>query len=175
MQGFKFLVAGVIGLVAAGGGIAAAATTGSSSHRTVSASSGNLPPGMATVNVASASVGGKSEQILVDSQGLPLYTYGGDSPMTSAVTGSLAALWPPLEAATPTESGASGKLTVVQDSNGSQVQYDGHFLYTFVSDSPEHVTGQGVQNFFVATPGATPAPVAAQAKAPSSSSYGSSY
>ncbi len=38
-------------------------------------------------------------------------------------------------------------------SNGRQVAYNGHFLYTFVEDSPGHVTGQGVQNFYVATPG----------------------
>jgi hypothetical protein len=32
------------------------------------------------------------------------------------------------------------------------VAYDHHFLYTFVEDSPGHVTGQGVRDFFVATP-----------------------
>jgi hypothetical protein len=29
-------------------------------------------------------------------------------------------------------------------------------LYTFISDHPGQVTGQGVQNFFVATPGLVP-------------------
>jgi hypothetical protein len=33
---------------------------------------------------------------------------------------------------------------------------NGHFLYTFVEDSPGQVTGQGVQNFSVATPGLAP-------------------
>ena len=32
------------------------------------------------------------------------------------------------------------------------MSYKGHFLYTFIDDSPGHVTGQGVSNFFVATP-----------------------
>jgi hypothetical protein len=41
----------------------------------------------------------------------------------------------------------------VVTSNGRQVTYNGHFLYTFAEDSPGQVTGQGVQNFFVATPG----------------------
>jgi hypothetical protein len=41
---------------------------------------------------------------------------------------------------------------VLADSNGQQVQYKGHFLYTFVNDTPGQVTGQGVQRFFVATP-----------------------
>jgi hypothetical protein len=45
---------------------------------------------------------------------------------------------------------------VVNDTHGHQVAYNGHLLYTFISDHPGQVTGQGVQNFFVATPGLTP-------------------
>jgi predicted lipoprotein with Yx(FWY)xxD motif len=104
--------------------------------------------------------------ILVDAHGLPLYTYKHDTATTSHVRGQLAALWPPLVAAVPTTSGSStGRLTSVTTTNGMQVAYNGHFLYTFVEDTPGHVTGQGVQDFFVATPsiaddgvsGATPA------------------
>ena len=55
----------------------------------------------------------------------------------------------------------TGKVTVVNDANGRQVAYNGHLLYTFISDHPGELTGQGVQNFFVATPGL--APIAATA------------
>ena len=55
-------------------------------------------------------------------------------------------------AAKPTASGVRGKVVSVMQPGGRQVSYKGHFLYTFVSDSPGHVTGQGVSNFFVATP-----------------------
>ena len=55
-----------------------------------------------------------------------------------------------------TAAGATGKLSVVNDAHGHQVAYNGHLLYTFTSDHPGQVTGQGVQNFFVATPGLTP-------------------
>lgn len=63
----------------------------------------------------------------------------------------------------PTASGVSGKLTVVNDAHGGQLAYNGHLLRTFISDRPGQVTGQGVQNFFVVTPGiaqiaGTPAP-----------------
>ena len=44
---------------------------------------------------------------------------------------------------------------MVNDAHGHQVAYNGHLLYTFVSDHAGQVTGQGVQNFFVATPGLT--------------------
>ena len=40
----------------------------------------------------------------------------------------------------------------MKQADGRQVTYNGHFLYTFVDDSPGHVTGQGVSDFFVATP-----------------------
>jgi hypothetical protein len=42
---------------------------------------------------------------------------------------------------------------VVNDAHGGQVAYNGHLLYTFTGDRPAQVTGQGFQNFFVATPG----------------------
>jgi predicted lipoprotein with Yx(FWY)xxD motif len=108
------------------------------------------------VRTASATVAGKTETILVNSGGLPLYFYRPDTAAKSFVSGGVAALWPSLTSAAPPAAGASGKLTVVNDAHGHQVAYNGHLLYTFVSDHAGQVTGQGVQNFFVATPGLTP-------------------
>jgi len=109
----------------------------------------------ATVRTVQASVGGKTETILVTSQGLPLYYYLNDTSAKSVVTGGLAALWPPLTAASPAATGLTGKVTAVIDIHGNQVAYNGHLLYTFADDQPGQVTGQGVQGFFVATPGLT--------------------
>jgi hypothetical protein len=50
----------------------------------------------------------------------------------------------------------NGKVTVVTDAHGHQVAYNGHLLYTFTSDHADQVTGQGFQNFLVATPGLAP-------------------
>jgi len=100
-------------------------------------------------------VGATTEAILVNGKGLPLYFYKPDTPSRSLVSGALATLWPPLDGTSPTERGATGTLHVVNTANGSQVTYNGHFLYTFAEDSPGQATGQGVQNFFVATPGLT--------------------
>ena len=50
----------------------------------------------------------------------------------------------------------TGKLTAVMDIHGAQVAYNGHLLYTFADDRAGQVTGQGVQGFFVATPGLAP-------------------
>ena len=136
---------------AIGGGITAAAATTSHASSQPAASQSAAT----TVRTVQASVGGKTETILVNSQGLPLYYYLNDTAAKSAVTGGLAALWPPLTSASPAATGLTGKLTAVMDIHGDQVAYNGHLLYTFADDQAGHVTGQGVQDFFVATPGLT--------------------
>jgi predicted lipoprotein with Yx(FWY)xxD motif len=105
-----------------------------------------------TVHTATATVNGKTETILVDAAGLPLYYYPSDTAKKSRVSGELARLWPPLVSAHPTASGTGVKLTALKVAAGRQVTYKGHFLYTFIEDSAGHVTGQGVSNFSVATP-----------------------
>ena len=140
-------------LIIAGIGLAAAAAAGGPSAGNAAAGHGAAA---ATVRTASAAVAGTTETILVNSGGLPLYFYRPDTAATSLVTGGVAALWPALTSATPTAAGATGQLTVINDAHGRQVAYNGHLLYTFISDHAGQVTGQGVQDFFVATPGLTP-------------------
>jgi predicted lipoprotein with Yx(FWY)xxD motif len=156
---------------AIGGGITATAATTShaSSHLAAGQSSA------ATVRTVQAAVGGKTETILVNSQGLPLYYYLPDTAAKSVVTGALAALWPPLTSASPAAAGLTGKLTAVMDVHGDQVAYNGHLLYTFADDPAGQVTGQGVQGFLVATPGLTAgtgSPAQSAPAAPSGNSYG---
>jgi hypothetical protein len=79
--------------------------------------------------------------------------------------------------ASPAATGLNGTLAAVSDTHGRQVAYNGHLLYTFVDDHAGQVTGQGVQGFFVATPGLTPlagssAPTAAAPPPPSGNGYG---
>ena len=150
----KLIIAGIglAAVAAAGGATAAAAAGGTSASSPVTGHSATA----ATVRTAPAAVAGKTETILVNSGGLPLYFYRPDTAAKSLVTGGVAALWPALTSAAPSSAGAIGRLTVVHDAHGHQVAYNGHLLYTFVSDHPGQVTGQGVQNFFVATPGLAP-------------------
>lgn len=150
----KILIAG-IGLAAvAAGGITAAVATGSAAGSTppaASAPAAGPASAMATVRTEQALVGGKTESILVNDRGLPLYFYRPDSATKSLVSGALAVLWPPLTSAAPA-AGVS-KLTVINNAHGGQVAYNGHLLYTFTGDQPGRVTGQGFQDFLVATPG----------------------
>ena len=136
---------------AIGGGITAAAATTSHASSQPAASQAAAP-----VRTVQASVGGKTETILVNSQGLPLYYYLNDTAAKSVVTGGLAALWPPLTSGSPAATGLTGKLAAVMDIHGDQVTYNTHLLYTFADDHAGQVTGQGVQGFFVATPSLTP-------------------
>ena len=153
---------------AIGGGItAAAATTSHPSSRPAASQQA-----AATVRTVQATVGGKTETILVNGQGLPLYYYLSDTAAKSVVTGGLAALWPPLTSASPAATGLTGKLAAVSDVHGDQVAYNGHLLYTFAGDHAGQVTGQGVQNFFVATPGLTPLTTSSAGTAPAAPARG---
>jgi predicted lipoprotein with Yx(FWY)xxD motif len=142
--------------------LAAAAAIGGGATVAIAAnSSASSPPAAsqhatATVRTAQTTVRGRTETILVDSQGLPLYFYPPDTAAKSAVTGGLASLWPPLTSASPAATGLTGKLAAVSDVYGHQVAYNGHLLYTFAGDQADRVTGQGLQGFLVATPGLPP-------------------
>ncbi len=153
MQRSRIIIASVaVAAVAAIGGVTAAVASGSPASSATPSSSAPAATG-ATVHILQATVNGKTETILVNAQGLPLYYYQPDTAAKSLVAGQLAAAWPPVTSAMPTGNGLSGQLTAVSDAHGSQVAYNGHLLYTFITDRPGQVTGQGVQNFFVATPG----------------------
>src|SRR5580704_10146650 len=149
----RIIIASIsLAAAAIGGGITAAAATSSHASSPPAASQ----QAAATVRTVQATVGGKTETILVNSAGLPLYYYLNDTAAKSVVTGGLAALWPPLTSGSPAATGLSGKLTAVTDIHGAQAAYNGHLLYTFADDQAGRVTGQGVQGFFVATPGLAP-------------------
>jgi len=169
----RIIISGIgLAVVAAVGGITAASAASSPASSAHPADQ-NVTT---TVRTVSAAVAGKTETILINAQGLPLYYYRPDTATKSFVTGGLARLWPPLTSATTTAAGMSGKLTVLNDANGRQVAYNGHPLYTFIDDHAGQVTGQGVQDFFVATPGLTPvagsSAAATAPAAPSGNGYG---
>jgi len=141
---------GVAAVVAVGAGVAAGSHGGNRASHSTATSSG-------IVRTAAATVNGKTETILVNGRGLPLYYYAPDRPGQSLVSGGLAALWPPeTSAGRATAQGLTGSLTVVRDSHGNQVAYNGHLLYTFYRDQSGVVTGQAVENFFLATPTLSP-------------------
>jgi predicted lipoprotein with Yx(FWY)xxD motif len=154
MRNPRIIIAGLaVAAVAAVGGVTAASAGSSPAS---SAPSAGQRAAAATVRTAAAAVAGRTETILVNARGLPLYYYRPDTAANSLVTGGLARLWPPLTSAAPFPAKVNGKLTVLNDAHGHQVAYNGHLLYAFINDHAGQVTGQGVQSFFVATPGLAP-------------------
>ena len=92
-------------------------------------------------------------QYLTDTSGKTLYTYGGDSSGTSNVTGSLLASWPAyLDTGSTTGLPTNVSTLKRTDNAETQYTYKGMPLYTFVSDSPGQVTGDGIVNFHIAKP-----------------------
>jgi len=118
-------------------------------------SSGNL------IKTATATVKGTSQTILTNAQGMTLYYRTSDVPPSTVCSGGCASAWPPLVASgsgAPTSAASlSGKLTLVADANGKQVEYNGHPLYTYSGDTgPGQTTGEGVAGVWhVCTPSLT--------------------
>ncbi|HVC35962.1 MAG TPA: hypothetical protein VNE40_00745 [Candidatus Dormibacteraeota bacterium] len=110
-------------------------------------------------------------QYLVGSNGMALYTYGGDSSGVSNVTGSLLASWPAYQDTGSTTNLPTGVSTIKRTDNGqTQYTYNGMPLYFFTADSVGQVTGNGVSNFFVAKPATASSSTQPTTTAPSSSS-----
>jgi predicted lipoprotein with Yx(FWY)xxD motif len=110
---------------------------------------------VAVVHTGTATVSGKSENVLTNAQGFTLYYHTTDTP-TSVCSGACATAWPPLllPSGTPGSSvSLPGTLGVETNVNGRQVTFNGHPLYLWKSDtSAGQATGEGINNFHVATP-----------------------
>lgn len=108
-----------------------------------------------TLNIANNPSLGK---ILVDSQGMTLYTFKNDASGKSNCTGGCASLWPPLtvpNGASPTAAtGITGKLGVITRADGSQqVTYNGAPLYIYSKDTkPGDTNGQGFAQLWYVVP-----------------------
>ena len=110
------------------------------------------------VRITEATVKGKAQTILSTPQGRTLYYFTPDTATTAACVSSCAKAWPPListgSSTTLGDASLPGKLTIVTDANGSQIEYNGHLLYTFSGDSASGQTnGEGLGGkWFVCTP-----------------------
>ena len=89
--------------------------------------------------------------ILVNAQGRSLYLFEKDKNGKSACAGACAKAWPPLmPTGKPSAAGGVNAklLGTTKRSNGTQVTYDGHPLYTFFQDTKAGQTnGEGSTAF----------------------------
>ena len=154
----------VLTVAACGGSSSTSSSSSSTTPTKAPSSSSSTTPTTAPsssvyiIKTASATVNGKSTTILTNAQGKTLYYSKSDTATKVACTGACARIWPPLlftgtglpTSATPLQ----GKLSVVTDANGKQVEYNGQSLYTYSLDTASGQThGEGFKGvWFVATP-----------------------
>lgn len=149
--------------------------TPSSSATTVQSSSALASSSPATVATGTATVKGKAETVLTTANGMTLYYFTADTPTHSACTGKCASIWPPLttSATSIQVAGVPGAFSIVADSLGNQVAYNGHLLYTYSLDkAPGQALGEGVLGkWFVATPSLAAAATVAASSSSASTGY----
>jgi predicted lipoprotein with Yx(FWY)xxD motif len=107
-------------------GLLGGALAGASVPAPTTASSGSV--------LGTANIGGKT--VLTNSKGLTLYWFAADTPTRSACNGACAQYWPPVPGPDRAGAGVTGRLGTIRRADGSiQETYDGHPLYTYISDS----------------------------------------
>jgi predicted lipoprotein with Yx(FWY)xxD motif len=111
-------------------------------------------------------------RILVDARGRTLYLFTGDRHGRSACTGGCTRVWPPAIATGRVDVGPGlhrAKVTTMRRRDGGrQLAYNGHPLYTLISDTaPGQASGQGFEGtwFVVAPSGRAIVPPGAKAAA----------
>ncbi len=116
--------------------------------------------------------------VLVNSKGLTLYLFEGDSGKKLGCSGDCLSDWPPLTGTGVAKGGAKASdLGTVKRGSGTQVTYDGHPLYTFAGDSKAGQTnGEGIvlngKKWYAVSPSGSA--MTASTKGSSSKSGGSS-
>ncbi|HTA15502.1 MAG TPA: hypothetical protein VK781_11660 [Solirubrobacteraceae bacterium] len=133
------------------------AACGSSSSNSGSASQTSTSPPASTVSssgegaavVKTASNTSLGATVLVDAQGMTLYSLSGEQNGKFICTSSACLhVWHPLSASAGTPSGSVGSLATVKRPDGTeQVTYKGMPLYTFAPDQkPGDTSGQGIKD-----------------------------
>ena len=129
---------------------------GGSNNNTSSSETSSSETGSSSSSSGSTALTGTSIQglgtVLVDSEGMTVYTFGKDKGNTSSCYGACAENWPPViteGAPTAGEGAMSSQLGTAKRKDGTlQVTYAGHPLYTYVGDqSPGEANGNEL-NFF---------------------------
>ena len=173
-------------------GSSSSSKSGSSSQAATTPASTTSPSeGAAVVKSASNSTLGAT--VLVDAQGMTLYSLSGEHGGKFICTSSACLqVWHPLRASTGTPNGSVGSLGATKRPDGTeQVTYKGMPLYTFTQDqTPGEAKGQGIKDVGTwsaitvgsssnssSAPATTPAAPAepAESAPPASSGGGSGY
>ncbi len=134
-------LAGIALIAAACGSSSTGGATGSGSSASSAAAS---PVAASSAALKTAKIGGAT--VLTNARGFTLYWFVPDTSTKSNCNGSCAHYWPPVKGPATAGAGVTGKLATIKRSDGSvQATWNGHPLYTYVSDTaPGQAKGNGL-------------------------------
>jgi predicted lipoprotein with Yx(FWY)xxD motif len=137
-------LAGLALIAAACGTSSTASNSGSATKASSSSSATASPVSASATALKSATIG--ATKVLTNAKGFTLYWFAPDTATKSNCNGACAKFWPPVKGPATAGSGVTGKLSTITRSDGStQATYNGHPLYTFVSDTaPGQAKGNGL-------------------------------
>jgi len=125
------LAAGAVAIAACGSSTPPAS---SSTHSAAASPASGANASSVTIMTHTTSKG----TVLTNAQGKTLYWFAIDTPTTSKCTGTCATYWPPVLGKPVAAAGTSltmGFSTITRSNGQIQATYDGHPLYTYVSDT----------------------------------------
>jgi predicted lipoprotein with Yx(FWY)xxD motif len=150
LAAMKFLVPSIaVSLTLAACGSSSTSSGTSSQATAVPSSATSASGGSGAVVVKSASNATLGATVLVDAQGMTIYSLSGEQNGKFICTSSACLqVWHPVTASSATPAGTVGSLGTVKRPDGTvQVTYRGMPLYTFTSDqAPGDVKGQGIKD-----------------------------
>jgi predicted lipoprotein with Yx(FWY)xxD motif len=141
-----------VALIVAGCGGSSMSSSTSSSQEGKAPAAGGEASSTAAATTLSAAANPELGAVLVNSEGLTVYSFGKDQGTVSSCYGACAKAWPPVTtegAPTSGEGATSSQLGTTKRKDGTtQVTYAGHPLYTLVEDSsPGEANGNGISAF----------------------------
>jgi len=146
MRNRWFVPAGLAGvaLIATACGSSSPASTSTPSTASSSSSAASSPAAASSSALKTTTISGV--KVLTNAKGFTVYSFAPDTATKSNCNGSCAQYWPPVKGPATAGAGVTGKLGMITRSDGStQATYNGHPLYTYVSDTaPGQAKGNGV-------------------------------
>jgi predicted lipoprotein with Yx(FWY)xxD motif len=137
-------LAGVALIAVACGTSSPSGSSGTASTPSSSSAAAASPAAVSSTALKGTTIGGT--KVLTNAKGFTVYSFAPDTATKSNCNGSCAHYWPPVKGPLTAGAGVTGKLATITRSDGStQATYNGHPLYTYVSDTaPGQDKGNGL-------------------------------
>ena len=136
--------AGLAGVALVAVACGSSSTGGSAGSGSSASSAVASPVGASSSALKTAKIG--SATVVTNAKGFTLYWFAPDTATKSNCNGSCAHYWPPVKGPATAGSGVTGTLATIKRADGSvQATWNGHPLYTYVSDTaPGQAKGNGL-------------------------------